>query len=174
MGRPLQSGIPSRSPPPHSQMELFLASIFLGIAPMVMIDLVPDGRVYGSVVGFGFAAVENVFYFWSQPDAGSLSSFFTAGLCLRDAPLSLHRARLSEAERRAPRVRSRPGKAPPRTAGNRPAFEPTGSARCLREDHSGKTPPPASSADKAAPASPAGSRVRNDAGRESVRGQSLP
>ncbi len=40
------------------------------------IDSALDGLVYGSMVGFGFAAVENVFYFMAQPDAGSLIFLF--------------------------------------------------------------------------------------------------
>ncbi len=40
------------------------------------IDSVLDGLVYGSMVGFGFSAVENVFYFAGQPDAGSLITLF--------------------------------------------------------------------------------------------------
>lgn len=40
------------------------------------IDSVLDGLVYGSMVGFGFAAVENVLYFAGQPDAGSLIFLF--------------------------------------------------------------------------------------------------
>lgn len=40
------------------------------------VDSVLDGLVYGSVVGFGFSAVENVFYFAGQPDAVSLLLLF--------------------------------------------------------------------------------------------------
>ncbi len=40
------------------------------------IDSVLDGLIYGSMVGFGFAAVENVFYFAGQPDAASLLFLF--------------------------------------------------------------------------------------------------
>lgn len=40
------------------------------------IDSVLDGIVYGSMVGFGFAAVENAFYFMGQPDAASLLVLF--------------------------------------------------------------------------------------------------
>lgn len=40
------------------------------------VDSVLDGLVYGSMVGFGFAAVENVFYFAGQPDAASLLVLF--------------------------------------------------------------------------------------------------
>lgn len=40
------------------------------------IDSVLDGLIYGSMVGFGFAAVENVFYFAGQPDALSLLILF--------------------------------------------------------------------------------------------------
>jgi protease PrsW len=36
------------------------------------IDSVLDGLIYGSMIGFGFAAVENVFYFFGQPDPTSL------------------------------------------------------------------------------------------------------
>lgn len=36
------------------------------------IDSVLDGLIYGSMIGFGFAAVENVFYFIGQPDPASL------------------------------------------------------------------------------------------------------
>ena len=35
-----------------------------------------DGIIYGSIVGFGFAGVENIFYFMSQKDWGSLWSLF--------------------------------------------------------------------------------------------------
>jgi RsiW-degrading membrane proteinase PrsW (M82 family) len=71
--------------------ELYAASflaplteeIFKGLGLIILfrryrdeIDSVLDGLVYGSVVGFGFAAVENIFYFWSQPDAGSLIFLF--------------------------------------------------------------------------------------------------
>lgn len=40
------------------------------------IDSVLDGLIYGSMVGFGFAAVENIFYFAGQADAGSLIVLF--------------------------------------------------------------------------------------------------
>lgn len=40
------------------------------------IDSVLDGLIYGSMVGFGFSAVENVFYFTGQPDAASLIALF--------------------------------------------------------------------------------------------------
>ncbi len=40
------------------------------------IDSVLDGLVYGSMVGFGFAAVENLLYFAGQPDAVSLLVLF--------------------------------------------------------------------------------------------------
>jgi RsiW-degrading membrane proteinase PrsW (M82 family) len=40
------------------------------------IDSVLDGLIYGSMVGFGFAAVENIFYFAGQGDAGSLMALF--------------------------------------------------------------------------------------------------
>ena len=40
------------------------------------IDSVLDGLIYGSLVGFGFAAVENVFYFWSMDDAAGLLLLF--------------------------------------------------------------------------------------------------
>ena len=35
-----------------------------------------DGLIYGSMVGFGFSAVENVLYFSGQPDLGSLIVLF--------------------------------------------------------------------------------------------------
>lgn len=71
--------------------ELYAASflaplteeIFKGLGLIILfrryrdeIDSVLDGLVYGSVVGFGFAAVENIFYFAGQPDAGSLIFLF--------------------------------------------------------------------------------------------------
>jgi RsiW-degrading membrane proteinase PrsW (M82 family) len=40
------------------------------------IDSVLDGLIYGSMVGFGFAAVENIFYFAGQADAGGLIVLF--------------------------------------------------------------------------------------------------
>jgi len=40
------------------------------------VDSVLDGLIYGSMVGFGFSAVENVFYFAGQADAGSLIFLF--------------------------------------------------------------------------------------------------
>jgi len=40
------------------------------------VDSILDGLVYGSMVGFGFSAVENVLYFSGQPDAGSLIVLF--------------------------------------------------------------------------------------------------
>ncbi len=40
------------------------------------IDSILDGLIYGSMVGFGFSAVENVLYFSGQPDAGSLMLLF--------------------------------------------------------------------------------------------------
>jgi RsiW-degrading membrane proteinase PrsW (M82 family) len=40
------------------------------------VDSVLDGLIYGSMVGFGFSAVENVFYFAGQADAGSLILLF--------------------------------------------------------------------------------------------------
>jgi len=40
------------------------------------IDSVLDGLIYGSMIGFGFAAVENVFYFLGQPDPTSLITNF--------------------------------------------------------------------------------------------------
>lgn len=40
------------------------------------IDSVLDGLIYGSMVGFGFSAVENILYFSGQPDAGSLVLLF--------------------------------------------------------------------------------------------------
>ena len=40
------------------------------------IDSVLDGLIYGSMVGFGFSAVENILYFSGQPDAGSLVFLF--------------------------------------------------------------------------------------------------
>jgi len=35
------------------------------------IDSILDGLIYGSMIGFGFAAVENILYFSQQPDATS-------------------------------------------------------------------------------------------------------
>ena len=40
------------------------------------IDSVLDGLVYGSMIGFGFAAVENVFYFLGQTDPAGLFVLF--------------------------------------------------------------------------------------------------
>jgi len=40
------------------------------------IDSVLDGLIYGSMVGFGFSAVENILYFSGQPDFGSLIFLF--------------------------------------------------------------------------------------------------
>lgn len=40
------------------------------------VDSVLDGLIYGSMIGFGFAAVENVLYFASQPDVASLLGLF--------------------------------------------------------------------------------------------------
>lgn len=40
------------------------------------IDSVLDGLIYGSVVGFGFSAIENILYFSSQPDPASLIFLF--------------------------------------------------------------------------------------------------
>lgn len=40
------------------------------------IDSVLDGLIYGSVIGFGFAAVENVLYFWGESDAAGLFALF--------------------------------------------------------------------------------------------------
>lgn len=40
------------------------------------IDSVLDGLVYGSMVGFGFAAIENILYFAGQPNAVSLLVLF--------------------------------------------------------------------------------------------------
>jgi len=40
------------------------------------IDSVLDGLIYGSVIGFGFSAVENVLYFAGQPDVGGLIFLF--------------------------------------------------------------------------------------------------
>lgn len=40
------------------------------------IDSVLDGLIYGSMVGFGFSAVENVLYFAGQPDPASLVLLF--------------------------------------------------------------------------------------------------
>lgn len=40
------------------------------------VDSVLDGLIYGSMVGFGFSAVENIFYFAGQADAGSLIFLF--------------------------------------------------------------------------------------------------
>ena len=71
--------------------ELYAASflaplteeIFKGLGLIILfrryrdeIDSVLDGLIYGTMVGFGFSAVENIFYFSSQPDAGSLIFLF--------------------------------------------------------------------------------------------------
>lgn len=40
------------------------------------VDSILDGLIYGSVVGFGFAAVENILYFAGRSDAGSLIALF--------------------------------------------------------------------------------------------------
>ncbi|MEM9017355.1 MAG: PrsW family glutamic-type intramembrane protease, partial [Verrucomicrobiota bacterium] len=40
------------------------------------INSVLDGLIYGSMIGFGFSAIENVLYFWGQPDAASLFFLF--------------------------------------------------------------------------------------------------
>lgn len=40
------------------------------------IDSVLDGLIYGSMVGFGFSAIENILYFSGQPDFGSLIFLF--------------------------------------------------------------------------------------------------
>jgi RsiW-degrading membrane proteinase PrsW (M82 family) len=40
------------------------------------IDSVLDGLIYGSMIGFGFAAVENIFYFLSQENAAGLLFLF--------------------------------------------------------------------------------------------------
>lgn len=40
------------------------------------VDSILDGLIYGSMVGFGFSAVENILYFSGQPDAGSLMFLF--------------------------------------------------------------------------------------------------
>jgi len=57
--------------------------IFKGLGLIILfrrfrdeIDSVLDGLIYGSMVGFGFSAVENILYFSSQPDAGSLIFLF--------------------------------------------------------------------------------------------------
>lgn len=57
--------------------------IFKGLGLLILfrryedeIDSVLDGLIYGSMVGFGFAAVENIFYFAGQTDAGSLLVLF--------------------------------------------------------------------------------------------------
>jgi protease PrsW len=71
--------------------ELYAASfiaplteeIFKGIGVLLIfsffrreIDSILDGLIYGSMVGFGFSAVENILYFAGQPDAGSLLFLF--------------------------------------------------------------------------------------------------
>lgn len=71
--------------------ELYAASfiaplteeIFKGIGVLLIfilfrneIDSILDGLIYGSMVGFGFSAVENILYFAGQPDAGSLLVLF--------------------------------------------------------------------------------------------------
>jgi len=40
------------------------------------IDSILDGLIYGSMIGFGFSAVEDVLYFASMPDAASLAGLF--------------------------------------------------------------------------------------------------
>lgn len=40
------------------------------------VDSILDGLIYGSMVGFGFSAVENILYFSGQPDAASLMLLF--------------------------------------------------------------------------------------------------
>ena len=40
------------------------------------IDSILDGLIYGSIVGFGFSAIENILYFSGQADSGSLISLF--------------------------------------------------------------------------------------------------
>ena len=40
------------------------------------VDSILDGMIYGSMVGFGFSAIENILYFSSQPDPGSLAVLF--------------------------------------------------------------------------------------------------
>ena len=40
------------------------------------IDSLLDGLIYGSMIGFGFAAMENILYFLGQPDAYSLAGLF--------------------------------------------------------------------------------------------------
>ena len=40
------------------------------------IDSVLDGLIYGSMVGFGFSAIENILYFSDQPDPASLIFLF--------------------------------------------------------------------------------------------------
>ncbi|MEM7697231.1 MAG: PrsW family intramembrane metalloprotease [Verrucomicrobiota bacterium] len=77
--------------PPSLTVELYSASIVaplteefikgLGVLLVFIIfrneiDSVLDGLVYGSMVGFGFSAVENILYFSTQPDAASLLFLF--------------------------------------------------------------------------------------------------
>jgi len=40
------------------------------------VDSVLDGMIYGSMVGFGFSAIENILYFSGQPDPASLAMLF--------------------------------------------------------------------------------------------------
>ena len=40
------------------------------------IDSILDGLIYGSLIGFGFSAVENILYFLGQPDPASLLGLF--------------------------------------------------------------------------------------------------
>lgn len=51
-----------------------LALIFLIFRKEV--DSILDGLIYGSMIGFGFSAVENILYFSGQPDATSLLGLF--------------------------------------------------------------------------------------------------
>jgi len=88
LGIPVRSGIPeefefyaqlyeaSLVAPFTEELLKALGLVYLFTRHRREIDSVLDGLVYGSMIGFGFAAVENVLYFLGESDPGGLFVLF--------------------------------------------------------------------------------------------------
>lgn len=73
--------------------EILKALALLGLYAMAHneFDGVLDGIVYGSIIGFGFAMTENVFYYWSATASGRIGNWLTVVL-IRSVPFGFTHA----------------------------------------------------------------------------------
>jgi len=73
--------------------EILKALALLGLYRMARseFDGILDGIVYGSLIGFGFAMTENVFYFWNATSGGGIGNWLTVVL-IRSLPFGFTHA----------------------------------------------------------------------------------